>query len=113
MGDQIKNKKARIEELKNLIKLYKKHLCDPNPCMNMGTCNEGTCTCAEGWTGPHCKEKKEAEKKDLLPSDGWYILSKDQMDRVNRGCDSVCQNYGLVCTVEGLSAHNGEIEFNY
>lgn len=32
--------------------------CNPNPCMNNGTCEDGkfayNCTCALGFTGPNC-----------------------------------------------------------
>ncbi|XP_060601390.1 sushi, nidogen and EGF-like domain-containing protein 1 [Ruditapes philippinarum] len=34
--------------------------CDPNPCLNGGTCIDGvnnyTCTCVDGWSGRNCEE---------------------------------------------------------
>jgi len=55
---------AKIEKLKtkhdNLVKqvqLYKEKMCEPNPCANGASCNEGVCTCAGGWQGVHCKTK--------------------------------------------------------
>ena len=37
--------------------------CDPNPCLNGGTCTPGaggtfTCTCSGGFTGPNCQAGK-------------------------------------------------------
>ena len=46
----------------NLLNCVDINECEPQPCLNGGTCTDGinsfTCTCAEGWTGDHCEKSK-------------------------------------------------------
>ncbi len=32
--------------------------CEPNPCQHGGTCTDGVCTCAEGYSGDFCETGK-------------------------------------------------------
>merc|ERR1711862_980220 len=90
MGDVWDGKIAELEtkhaDLLTLIALYKEKLCDPNPCANGGSCNEGVCTCTTEFEGHHCKtpkEKKVSPKEEFVqmsleecPS-GQAVLEKD------------------------------------
>ena len=53
--------------------------CDPNPCLNGGTCSEGECTCIDGYYGAKCENEPEC--------------------RADTECDSpkTCQEYECVC----------------
>jgi len=62
--DGLKEKHAGLQKQ---IDLYKEKLCDPNPCANGGSCNEGACTCKGDWTGYHCKVNS-APKPDPISS---------------------------------------------
>jgi len=64
---------TKHNNLKSQIALYKEKLCDPNPCANGGSCNEGVCTCAAEFEGHHCKtpkEKKESAEGDFVQMPG-------------------------------------------
>jgi len=58
--DGLKEKHAGLQKQ---IDLYKEKLCDPNPCANGGSCNEGACTCKGDWTGYHCKVNSAPKPK--------------------------------------------------
>ena len=61
---EIKNGKihdlmANVTSLSSLVTQLRGKLCNPNPCLNGGTCTEGDCSCESGFSGPRCGDSGE------------------------------------------------------
>jgi len=89
--DGLKEKHAGLQKQ---INLYKEKLCDPNPCANGGSCNEGACTCKGDWTGYHCKVNSAPKPK---PQPG---LKKSGLSLKKSGGPVNIERKGLVKTLD-------------
>jgi len=85
--DGLKEKHAGLQKQ---IDLYKEKLCDPNPCANGGSCNEGACTCKGDWTGYHCKVNSAPKPKPQPEEKFKKVENKHcNMEAYNRQYNSV------------------------
>ena len=49
------------------ILMIEKDPCKPNPCKNGGTCTDGACKCATGFSGDKCQTSGQTSGKYLEP----------------------------------------------
>jgi len=99
---------TKHNNLKSQIALYKEKLCDPNPCANGGTCNEGVCTCAAEFEGHHCKTPKEKKVSASVEPGQPKIVAKEEVKRsqvaAGVGCETIKDRYTCLTSLDGRSA---------
>ena len=96
--------------------------CDPNPCLNGGTCNIGVCTCAPGWEGTTCESQFCSSNPCLnggACTDGKCVCAigySGEVCEVDFCGSNPCQNSGT-CTggkcvcASGYSGDTCEVDF--
>jgi hypothetical protein len=98
--------------------------CEPNPCMNGGTCTAGvasfSCACGIGFTGPNCSDAIRSTCREVLQSNpaapsGDYLLDPDGVGIGQAAFYTVCDmsNDGGGWTLVGreLAGQAGAFKF--